>query len=364
VNAAFQDKLTRIRRVISIGVWSHLPPIVVIIAFFLASLIFLDGSGAQLSSSTSNAIGDFFRLLPILLWICAIVVPIWFFVTRSRYQNVMNALRWLKHRNWLEIFLLRLPLAILVIAPIGTIMLHFKTNIPNLAAYSWDHYFAEVDRALFFGYDPWVLSHMIFNHYELTKFIDNIYVVWFVVQQFGLLYIAFLPLRSRLRLTFLISFCLNWILGGVVLAIMLPAAGPVYMEALYGDPMFRPLTDLLHQQSRFVSLQALAIQELLWDGLTKPDVDPLGISAFPSLHVEAAVSFACLGFAVDRRVGWLLSVFSGFIFIGSVHLGWHYAIDGVAGVILAIVFWHIGARTAHWWLARTEPSSTAEIAAA
>jgi hypothetical protein len=153
-------------------------------------------------------------------------------------------------------------------------------------------------------------------------------------------------------------------IGGVILAILLPAAGPVYMEALYGDPMFKPLMDLLRQQSQIVEIRALALQELLWDGFTKPEVEPLGISAFPSLHVAAAVNFACLGFAVNRIAGWVLSIFSGFIFVGSVHLGWHYAVDGIAGVFLAIVFWQISARAARWWLARTEPREAVLAAAA
>lgn len=352
---AVAGKLARIWRVVASAVWAHLPPIVILAVFFLSSLILLDEDDAKISFRALGTFENIFGFLPILLEVGGVVALIWFSVTRSRYQNLMNALRWIKSRDWLEILLLRMPLAFLIMSLFGNIFLNFKINIPNFNPYSWDLYFADVDRMLFAGYDPWILTHMIFSHVEATRMIDNFYLIWFTVQQFGLLYIACLPLRSRVRLTFLIALCLNWIIGGVVLAILLPAAGPIYVEGLYGNQMFTPLTDLLRQQSSLVEIRALALQELLWDGLTKPDVNPLGISAFPSLHVEAAVNFACLGFAVNRTAGWLLSGFSVLVLIGSVHLGWHYAIDGLAGIVLAVMFWHISARIARWWLARTEP---------
>jgi hypothetical protein len=357
-------KLAHIWRFVAIGIWAHLPPIILIAVFFLASLVFLDSDDARLSFEALGPIKNIVGFLPMFLGVMSFIGLIWFSVTRSRYQNAFSALRWLKGRNWLEIIFLRIPLTMFLLAITVHIMGNFKVNIANFSPYSWDYFFADTDRFLFFGYDPWILTHSVFSHYEATKLIDNFYLIWFVVQQFGLMYIAVLPLRDRVRLTFLIGFCLNWMIGGVILAILLPAAGPVYMEALYGDPMFKPLMDLLRQQSQTVEIEALALQELLWDGFTKPEVEPLGISAFPSLHVAAAVNFACLGFAVHRIAGWVLSIFSGLIFVGSVHLGWHYAVDGIAGVFLAIVFWQISARAARWWLARTEPREAVLAAAA
>lgn len=356
-------KLPRVWRVVVIGFWAHLPPIFILALLFLASMIFLDDQDARITFRAASTIKSLFGFLPTLMLIGGSVCAIWLLLIRSRLHTMINVLRWLKGRNWLEILLLRVPLVFIIMSLVTNLVLNFKINIPKFNPYSWDHFFAEIDRLLFFGIDPWILTHTALNNFEYTKLIDNFYVIWFIVQQFGILYVGCLPLRDRVRLTFLIAFCLNWVIGAVVLAIMLPAAGPVYMEALYGDPMFRPLTDLLHQQSSIVELKAVVLQELLWDGLTKPDVDPLGISAFPSLHVAAAVNFACLSFAVNRTAGWLLSAFAGIIMIGSVHLGWHYAVDGFAGIILAVLFWHISARVARWWLARTEPCAAREAAA-
>jgi membrane-associated phospholipid phosphatase len=113
--------------------------------------------------------------------------------------------------------------------------------------------------------------------------------------------------------------------------------------------------ELLYRQAEIANIAALQSQEWLWQGYTLAEVDPVGISAFPSLHLGIAATCACLGFAASRVVGWLATAFTLGILAGSVHLGWHYAIDGIAGIALAIVFWRISARVTNWWLARTEP---------
>jgi hypothetical protein len=66
-----------------------------------------------------------------------------------------------------------------------------------------------------------------------------------------------------------------------------------------------------------------------------------GISAMPSLHVALAVLFACAGFACHRAAGWAMTAFAFVIWFGSVHLGWHYAVDGLIGGALAVVLWKV-----------------------
>ena len=199
------------------------------------------------------------------------------------------------------------------------------------------------------------LTHWAFSGLDATIFLDNLYLLWFMLLKLSAFSVAVLPMRNHTRLTFLLAYGLNWIIGGVLLAIILPAAGPVYMERITGDPMFAPLMDLLYQYSHSIEVRALGIQELLWAGYTNPDVDPLGISAFPSLHVEMAATCVFLGFAASRVIGWTLALYTAAMLVGSVHLGWHYAIDGIAGIALAFIIWRISARVTRWWLARTEP---------
>jgi membrane-associated phospholipid phosphatase len=84
---------------------------------------------------------------------------------------------------------------------------------------------------------------------------------------------------------------------------------------------------------------------VLWDSYITGRLDPgSGISAMPSLHVGGATLCALLGWRTDRRLGWMFIVYAGIIMIGSVHLGWHYAIDGyVAGLATVAIWGAVGA---------------------
>ena len=359
---AVQNRLARIWRSISSGIWAHLPILVVFAIFFLASQVFLDSNDHQIAFPVGPMVTAISDTLPTFVVGGGIIGLIWIVLTPSRDRPVRRALRWLTSRNWLEILFVRVPFAFLLMSLIGYVLLNFKVNISSFAPYSWDHYFAEIDRLLFLGNDPWVITHWVLSSLDATIFLDNLYLLWFILMKLSAISVAVLPMRNHTRLTFLLAYGLSWIIGGVLLAIILPAAGPVYMERITGDPTFAPLMDLLYQYSQLTEVKALGVQEFLWEGYTNPDVDPLGISAFPSLHVEMAATCALLGFAVSRVIGWTLVVYTAALLVGSVHLGWHYAIDGIAGIALAILFWRISARVTSWWLARTEPEQTeAEI---
>lgn len=345
----------RLLNSVQTGIWAQTPVIVVVLLFYLAVLGLLDGDDHQVRFAPGSTLHNILSTLPYFLGTGAFVGAIWLVLTRSRGFSLAAAVRWIAARNWAEIVLLRPPLAFALIFLINYFHLSFKVNIPAFGPYDWDHAFVQADRILFFGYDPWVLTHGILSDFTGTIVLDSMYHIWFLVLQFCVLSVALLPFRNRLRGTFLLAYSLNWAVGGVALALAMPAVGPVYLERLTGDPTFQPLMDLLHQQAQLAPIRALEAQEWLWDGLTDPNVVPFGVSAFPSLHVEMAATCALFGFRVSRVLGAMLAAFTVAILVGSVHLGWHYAIDGVAGILLAVFLWRVSARVTAWWLARTEP---------
>jgi hypothetical protein len=347
--------VARMRDAVFAGLWAHLPPLVLLAAFFASSLILLDETDEQVAFDGGLLTGNLLGLLPFFLGGAGILGLIWLILTPRRERSAGGALRWIAGRNWPEILMLRIPLALGFTTAIGYLYISFKVNIANFAPYTWDHFFAAIDRTLFLGHDPGIFLHQLFPDVGATLIFNMLYLIWFLAMQMAIFSIAFLPARHPLRLTFLLAFGLNWVVAGVILAILFPAAGPVYMERITGDPMFEPLMELLYRQAETYYIIALESQEWLWDGYTLAEVAPAGISAFPSLHLGIATTCACLGFAASRVVGWLATVFTLGIMISSVHLGWHYAIDGIAGIALAIVFWRISARVTSWWLARTEP---------
>lgn len=61
----------------------------------------------------------------------------------------------------------------------------------------------------------------------------------------------------------------------------------------------------------------------------------------PSLHIAIAVLLALVGWRINRFIGVLLTAYVFIILIGSIILGWHYAVDGYASIVLTILLWKL-----------------------
>jgi hypothetical protein len=97
-----------------------------------------------------------------------------------------------------------------------------------------------------------------------------------------------------------------------------------------------------------VPVWAIRIQDALWQGHLNQT--PLSeVSAMPSMHNASALLFALVGYQVSRFWGRALALHAVLIFIGSVHLAWHYAVDAYAAWALTLVIWFAMAPVARWW---------------
>jgi hypothetical protein len=114
----------------------------------------------------------------------------------------------------------------------------FKQMILPLAGFTLDPAFAEADRLLFLGTDPWKVTHAILGSPTATWLIDRSYHAWFAPMSLGVLICAWLPSSSyRLRNQYLLSYIGVWIGIGSILAFLLPSAGPCYYEHFVGEPV-------------------------------------------------------------------------------------------------------------------------------
>ena len=87
-------------------------------------------------------------------------------------------------------------------------------------------------------------------------------------------------------------------------------------------------------------LTSMAAQRV-WDEYRAGDIAAgSGSSAIPDMQVAMATLFALRGWRSGRRPGVALTVFAAVIFAGSVHLGWHYAVDGYRSAALMAALWH------------------------
>lgn len=244
-----------------------------------------------------------------------------------------------------------LVVPVLVLMPaFGAAFTNLKVLIPALNPFAWDAAFAEWDRVLHFGYDPWQLLQPILGYPYVTSLVNAFYNLWFILA-YGVFCWQMATLsRPRLRMQYLLTFVLAWALIGNAMATLLSSAGPVYYGRVTGLPdPFAPLVAYLQQAAEVAPVPVLGIQELLWRLYQSQGVAVGGgISAMPSLHVAIAFSFVLLARAIDRRLTIAFAAFAALIMIGSVHLGWHYAIDGYVSIAATWLIW----RAVGWVLDR------------
>ncbi|MEB8385943.1 phosphatase PAP2 family protein [Rhodobacteraceae bacterium KMM 6894] len=316
----------------------------VVIVFTLGHLAIALGISAWLGVPFQSGVAS--QLLAMLKYF---VPNFLIFLMAWRFGHIMlivkprSATRWFLEdlrTSWLDVE--RVTTGIIAFAALCFFASSFafiKAVLPQLNPFSWDPTLAQLDRWLHGGTDPYVLLGPLLDTPLITTWLNGIYHFWF----FLLYFITFMacfdrdnPLR---RNTFLIGFVLTWGVGGNLLAILMSSGGPVYYEAFgYGD-MFTPLMDKLHGFAEVSPVWALGLQEMLLDGYMN-NGPAAGISAAPSMHLASSALMTCHAFAWRRWAGWLMVGFTVLIMMGSVHLGWHYAIDGYLGVLLGIAAWY------------------------
>lgn len=229
------------------------------------------------------------------------------------------------------------------------VFVDLKANIPVLHPYAWDTTLAEWDKALHFGSHPWEWLQPVLGFAPITFLVNINYNAWFAVMWVVWMYFAFADKGDETRTRFFLAFFLAWIIGGGAMAVWFSSAGPCFYGRLGLSPdPFAAQMAYLHQVNETFPIWAVQVQDMLWDGLTgKGVVD--GISAMPSMHNGTALLFALAGYKVSRPMGHLLAAHAVLIFIGSVHLAWHYAIDSYIAWALTLALWFGLAPMVRWW---------------
>lgn len=217
----------------------------------------------------------------------------------------------------------------------------FKTLIPAFQPFAWDHRFARLDVVLHGGSHPWQWLQWVLGYPWLTKLVNVFYSLWLVVMFAAFFWQVFAKRYPLLRKTFLVSFILCWWINGSVLAVLLSSAGPCFWGQLYpGSDPYAELMQYLHQTHDLVGLQAIPVQQWLWDYYQRDALGVgAGISAMPSMHVSVAWLIFLLARHCGRGLAWLSGGYVLLILLGSVHLGWHYAVDGYLSMVTTTLIW-------------------------
>jgi hypothetical protein len=237
-----------------------------------------------------------------------------------------------------------------------------KMAIPKVVPFYADDYLARADRILFFGHDPWRVTHALFGDPVSTVVLDRIYTAWVPLVMVGVLVAA--CAKPRIRAQYLLSYALCWTLIGVVGAYALSSVGPCFAGRLGTETAgwYAPLMERLAAIHAERGLGAVGWQSVLWNSLVMEQHEfARGISAAPSLHNAICLLYvlALRNSAAVWRIGSIL--LAAAVWIGSIHVGWHYAVDGpIAWVMVLAIWWAVGAWLDRVGYGRAEATSPIE----
>lgn len=227
----------------------------------------------------------------------------------------------------------------------GSMLAHtyawIKLVVPLLHPRLYDQELWNLDQAMLFGYSPNVLFINLFGRSIAMRAIDWSYArIFFASMTVAFGYFLSEPSR-RLRVAFHTGNTVMWI-GGAWLYMLLPSLGPAYRFPEIWLPLATALP--LTQASQAMLMRNYQNLLRLSSGATDNIHLMFGIAAFPSLHV----GFQTFAFLWMRRL-WIygeivFGIFVLAILIGSVVTGWHYLIDGIAGILVALVSYWISVR--------------------
>ncbi len=213
-----------------------------------------------------------------------------------------------------------------------------KQTIPIIDGKTLDLNLHKIDYFLHGGNTPWELLQPIFGNQFSTRVLDFLYLCWGSLFLYTLLWMI-LSKRRSLRLQFFLTLMLSWIIIGNILAKVFASAGPCYFAKVVNS-VPDPYQSMMAYLRSIPELKAVQIQDVLWQSHTNGVFMPLGgISAMPSMHVSIAVLLALVYYKLNPKIGLVFVLFAVAIQIGSVHLGWHYAIDGYFSMLLTATIW-------------------------
>jgi PAP2 superfamily len=232
-----------------------------------------------------------------------------------------------------------------------------KSHVGYFFPYVWDQTFLELDRTIH-GTDAWRLLQPLIGYPVVTFVIGMAYQVWILLLYMAVpcLWVMSVP-KSLLR-QFGLSYVLCWTIIGGLFANIFASVGPCFLEPMLGNDHFSPLMDYLRDSDRRFPVLALDVQQRLLEWRAEDDGNlGRGISAMPSMHVSIAL-LAFLGMRRTGRIaGWVFGAFFVVIVLGSVHTGYHYAVDSYAAIILTLLIWWAVGR----FFSRERPVRLSEI---
>ena len=250
-----------------------------------------------------------------------------------RWRPKAGGPNFVKSSRQLVFYCAELVTVTIVLALMGFACSWPKVMIPVVNSRLWDEALIGIDTALFLGINPneffltvfegaphavnWLLDH----HYAWFIFSQGLATAWFLADP-----------RPRRRIAFGSSVILLWILG-TYCYLILPTLGPVYVFEGFLPRV--NATFPMNAGTQVALLNNYESVKLLMAGEPAHVIPFYGIAAMPSLHVAAHFFLFLWARFVASPLRYPLLAMATLTLIGSVAIGWHYLVDGLAGMVLA-----------------------------
>jgi hypothetical protein len=226
--------------------------------------------------------------------------------------------------------------------------LAIKHLLPRYFDFAWDVPLADFDRWLHGGTDPWQLLQPLLGSAGITRALELVYSALWLLAVLLFPALVILLVKSRtIRHQYFYTYVASWALLGNLMAGLMLSGGPAYYDIFVGDAeRFAGLVDFLRAQQNH-ALSAMGFRDVLLKIHETGTMSEFGgISAMPSMHIAMATLFACVARAINRPLFIFAALFLIVMQMASVHLGWHYAVDGYASIVLTVLIWHVCGRLA------------------
>lgn len=225
-----------------------------------------------------------------------------------------------------------------------------KSAIPTFHFYNWDRTLIALDRQLFFGTDPWRILQPVLGFAPVTAALAVIYVAWLVLNYVGCAWFLYARISDVVRRQFFLCFALSWALIGGVMASAMASFGPAFIGPLTGNSHFIAQMSYLRSANMQIPIVSLNVQNLLLAHFNDSDTGlGSGISAMPSMHVAICMLFYLAVRAISPRHGRWFMAFLILIWVSSVHLAYHYAVDGLVSIVAVAILWIMSGSFIRWW---------------
>jgi hypothetical protein len=248
----------------------------------------------------------------------------------SRYLAALGSWRW--WTLWLRLWVVCMALTYTYF--------WVKVCVPLLRTDLYDPVFWKIDRLMHFGFSPSVFATALFEDGPVAGWLDRWYGLWTPTV---LVMLAFFTASTDglLRRRFMLSCVFLWGLG-CWLYVALPALGPVY----YVPELWKGIAERMPSASSMHGALWANYEKMIAgrNGVLREFNPIYAIAAMPSLHVAAHALFAFWSWKHARPIALLFIGATALTFLGSLVTGWHYAVDGYAGILLAWVSYRLAFR--------------------